>query len=370
MVIYELPTKDVVHRYKKSIVIPFEGKRRVLSTSPLNGGYQENLTAVFNQDCNPGAGIACKMKAPTYEEHMAILADEIGLKAEEVAGLSTAASMDNVAIHKASYEEITVTAIVTGGIEVNGGRVGDPATWHELSSKDKQVKEGTINIILVVNTDLSKGALTRALVTCTEAKTAALQELVAPSRYSMGLATGSGTDGMIIVCDATSDICLTNAGKHSKLGELIGKAVIPAVKEALFLQTQLSPKNQHNVIRRLERFHINEDTLWEWYKDSTLNIEKTKDTKNQQLIRAWFEEKLYQFAQKDEQVVYASLYAHIMDQLQWGLLDYKEAIEGGRKILGLMMKKHSKNESIQSLNKDKALFLMIDEIKDTIINCL
>ena len=31
-----------------------------------------------------------------------------------------------------------------------------------------------------------------------EAKKAALQELLAPSRYSRGIATGSGTDGMIV----------------------------------------------------------------------------------------------------------------------------------------------------------------------------
>lgn len=45
MKIYTLPTGDPVHRYSKCIVVPFTGKRRVLSTCPLNGGYQEDLTA-------------------------------------------------------------------------------------------------------------------------------------------------------------------------------------------------------------------------------------------------------------------------------------------------------------------------------------
>ena len=58
MKIYTLPTGDPVHRYSKCIVVPFTGKRRVLSTCPLNGGYQEDLTAVFNNDGNPGAGMA------------------------------------------------------------------------------------------------------------------------------------------------------------------------------------------------------------------------------------------------------------------------------------------------------------------------
>ena len=211
MLLYKLPSGDPVHRYEKCIVVLFGGKRRVLSTCPLNGGYRENLTAVFNNDGNPGAGMACKLRAPTYEEHMALVAAEIGLEPETAAGMSTAASMENVSIQSECYRDVTVTAIVTGGIEVNGGRVGDPASWHEENGKSVPVTLGTINVILDISTDLTPGALTRAAVTCTEAKTAALQELLAPSRYSMGIATGSGTDDTIIVCNAESDVRLSRA---------------------------------------------------------------------------------------------------------------------------------------------------------------
>jgi adenosylcobinamide hydrolase len=95
LMIYRLSTGDGVHRYNKSIVIPFEGKRRALSTSPLNGGYREDLNAVFNNDGNPGAGMAYKLRAPTYKEHMRIIASELGLNPDKAAGISTAASMDN-----------------------------------------------------------------------------------------------------------------------------------------------------------------------------------------------------------------------------------------------------------------------------------
>ena len=44
---------------------PFSGKRRTLGTCPLNGGCRENLTAVFNNDMNPGPGMACRMLADT-----------------------------------------------------------------------------------------------------------------------------------------------------------------------------------------------------------------------------------------------------------------------------------------------------------------
>ena len=85
---------------------------------------------------------------------------------------------------------------------------------------------GTINIILYIDGDLAEPLLARALVTCTEAKTAALQELQAGSHYSMGIATGSGTDQTIVVANSESPYYYDSAGKHSQIGvKLIGKAV-------------------------------------------------------------------------------------------------------------------------------------------------
>jgi len=65
------------------------------------------------------------LRAPTYEEHMRLNAQDLGFDADTVTGMGTAAQMENVAINISKYENLTVTAIVTGGIEVNGGRVGD-----------------------------------------------------------------------------------------------------------------------------------------------------------------------------------------------------------------------------------------------------
>lgn len=329
MLLAELRTGDEVHRYKKAIVIGFTGRRRVLSTAPHNGGYRENLTAVFNQDGTVGAGIACTLRAPSYAEHMALVAKEIGLDPETSCGISTAAQMENVSVKSETYREVTVTAIVTGGIETNGGRVGDPAEWHEIGgSSVHTMKLGTINIMLHFNVDLTEGAIARALVTCTEAKTAAIQELIAPSRYSTGLATGSGTDGTILIANRDSEICLTNAGKHAKLGELIGKAVIPAVKEALFLQSGLCPKLQHHIIRRMDRFGITEDLLWEGCQP---------DSHSQgPFDRARFSEKLDQLATQGKMVTITSLYAHLLDQMNWKMITAGEAYESGVELLHLM----------------------------------
>ena len=329
LIIYKLSSGDCVHRYNKSIVIPFKGIRKVLSTSPSNGGYKENLTAVFNNDGNPGAGMACKLLAPTYEEHMRLIAAGLGLDPDKTAGISTAASMDNVSIKSESFEDLTVTAIVTGGVEVNGGRAGDPASYHERAGKAEMLKPGTINIILVIEANLPEGTMARALVTCTEAKTAALQELMAGSNYSTGLATGSGTDGTIIVCNPLSELSLTNAGKHSKLGELIGCSVKAAVKEALFLQTGLCPGYQHSILKRMKRYGVTEEKLWQYFCG--------KEAGNS-IMKADFTHRLHMLEKEEGLVTLTSLLVHILDQLQYELLEPVEAVRAGEMLLELLEK--------------------------------
>ena len=327
MLLRVLCTDEEVHFYKQSIVLFFNGNRKVISTGPNNGGYRENLTAVFNNDGTVGAGMATTLLAPTYKEHMVILSGQLGLDPATTTGISTAAQMENVSIKSETYKDITVTAIVTGGVETNGGRVGDPASYDELDGKSfDKPNHGTINIMLHINVDLTEGALARALVTCTEAKTAALQELMAPSRYSIGLATGSGTDSTIVIANSDSAIQLANAGKHCKLGELIGVSVKAAVKEALFLQTGLSPEAQHDVIKRVSRFGLTEDLLFDRYqaKDGT------------GLNRAQFAERAGQLLKDDLLVTATSLYAHLIDQLMWELLSIEEVQTVAAGLLAMM----------------------------------
>lgn len=296
---------DVLHRYQKALVLVLGGARRTVSTSPLHGGVREDMRYVFNYDANPGAGMAAKLEAPTYEEHLMLLATRLGLDPAVTTGLSTAANMQNVALATESYEALHVTAIITGGIEVNGGRVGDPATWHVPREKPLQ---GTINTLVHIDADLPAGVLTRALVTATEAKTAALQELMANSNYSYGIATGSGTDGTVIISDMTAPYRLTDAGKHSKLGELIGRAVMRATKAALAKQSGLTPERMHALGERLRRYRITADTLWEEYRTAGGTAEKYD------FIAAW------ERAEHGEAFVPTVLWIHTLDEWQWGLL--------------------------------------------------
>ncbi|WP_373898662.1 adenosylcobinamide amidohydrolase [Haloimpatiens sp. FM7315] len=371
MRIYKLTTGDEVHRYNRNVVVEFKGKRAVLSTSPFNGGYMENLQCVFNHDGNVRAGVPCKMKAPTYEEHMKIIAREIGLDPENCAGLSTAANMENVSIKTDSFDDFSVTAIVTGGIEVNGGRVGDIASFHEKQGKALCLKEGTINIILVVNANLPAPTMVRALVTCTEAKTAAIEELMLPSKYSRGIATGSGTDGTIIVCNKESKVKLTNAGKHSKLGEYIGKTVKKAVKEALYLQTGVCPEVQYSMLRRMGRFGINSELLWEKYN----SLYETHLKGKNKLTVLEFMHNLDTFDKNSKFVLASSIYAHLIDEFDWDILKSEDIVYECSKLLKNLREDFIEEKSSEKaheiinysdLNKEEVIETLIDSFQGTI----
>lgn len=320
MELARLTTGDIAYRYDKSIVLVFSGRRKVLSTSLYNGGYHEDFEAVFNRDMTQGSGMPCESFAPTYVESMKIVAERLGLAPELTSGMGTAAHMENASIVSRSYKELTVTAIVTGGVETNGGRVGDPASYYKTAEK----KCGTINIMLVIDADLPPGILARALVTCTEAKTAALQELMAPSRYSTGLATGSGTDQTIVVANSESPLFFEGAGKHSKLGELIGLAVMAAVKEALKKQSGLTPAQQHDLLRRLRRFGVTEEALWQRYKEVA---------GDDALIKAQFIAALEKMIAVPALFPLGVLFIHLYDEHLWGLLEKGETWEAAEKLL-------------------------------------
>ncbi len=313
MNLHRFSNDDTLDRTDQALILSFAGRRRVLSTSALSGGIHTDLTHIFNHDCKENGRKNTPLKADTYEEHLRVVARELGLEPSMSSGLTTAASMENAALVTESYQDLTVTAVVTGGIDVNGGRAGDLAQWHEADGQSVSTG-GTINVLLHIGAKLTDGALTRALVTCTEAKAAALQELLAPSVYSSGIATGSGTDGVIIITDETSPLLLTYAGKHAKLGELIGRTVLSAVKQALQLETGLDAARQSDIFARIGRYGVTRAQI--------LGAVPQRDSLQ-----------LDALATDPRLVVPTSLYVHLLDQLSWRLVDAPDALCAAASLL-------------------------------------
>src|SRR4030095_10749653 len=96
---------------------------------------------------------------------------------------------------------------------------GDVAAWREGEAGMEKVPiyAGTINTMLLVNVPLTLSTPARAVMTMTEGKSAALQRLAVPSRQSVDLATGTGTDQYCVAAPLDGATGLTAASSHVKL---------------------------------------------------------------------------------------------------------------------------------------------------------
>ena len=159
---------------------------------------------------------------------------EIELPPESVASMGTAANMNYATVERRGDDDISVTAVVTAGVQGNASCAGEAATWREVpeGQSEPALHAGTINIEVLLSCPVTEGALARAAVTMTEAKTAALQQLAVRSRYSADLATGTTTDQYCIAAPSSgARRRYTSTG--TKLGEYIATSVRDATLEAL-----------------------------------------------------------------------------------------------------------------------------------------
>ena len=177
--------------------------------------------------------------------------------------MGTAANMNYAAVVTAEDEGVTVTAVVTAGVQGNACCAGDPAAWRE-GEKGWQKVGGTINTMLLINRSLTAGAMARAAVTMTEAKSAALQRLAVRSRYSKDAATGTGTDQYAMAAPSVTEglAALTSTSPHVKLGELIGTSVRDATLEALRWQNGLEPSYTRGIFSALGVYGLKEETFF------------------------------------------------------------------------------------------------------------
>lgn len=260
-----------VHRRGKVIAVRFSAPHRLISTSRVNGGLRDDLECVFNhQSCEPAGHVRKELKTiiADPERYQTELCKEYELP-ELTASLGTAANMQYAAIESCSFRDLSVTAICTGGVEGNAGRAGDPASvWEgdegfEALAAPGTEPPGTINIMLLVNRELTPGAMVRTIMMATEAKSAVLQELAVSSRYSAGLATGTGTDQIAVASRLGASRPLTSAGKHSKLGELVARAVMAALRRTLALQNGLTPESRRSVCEHIRRFGAGREAVME-----------------------------------------------------------------------------------------------------------
>lgn len=225
----------------KTLALDLKIPMTVLSTLE---GRRDNITTVGNHYTPPPTWMPGHL-AGINAVRTRIL-DALGKKCDTTALLMTGADMDNLSIRAEKFKEINVAALVTAGVMSNAVRMGtDEGMFYE---------PGTINILILTNMHLTPRAMSRAIISATEAKTALLEDLDIRSSTSGAThpATGTGTDNILLVPGQGSPI--DNAGGHSKMGELIAKAVYEGVKDAVEKQNGIL--TGRHVTQRLKERNI------------------------------------------------------------------------------------------------------------------
>ncbi|WP_458454670.1 adenosylcobinamide amidohydrolase [Methanobrevibacter sp.] len=309
--IFKTSLNDEIYYLNDTILINFGVSRNGLSTSSLNSGTNDNYKSVFNQHLSQE-----KIDYLVDHDICEYLINEcqnLKIDSDSSTGLITLADMKNVSIVTKKFKSLEVTAIATAGVRTNASRAGDPASYWEDHG---EFHFGTINIILLVNVHLDKSTLMEAFITLTEAKTVALNNLRIQSQYSSGFATGTGTDGVCIFSNADSDNTLTNAGKHSKLGELIAQSVIESVIKSIGKQVWITKKSQSNSLVRLNRYKLD---INEFYNN--LDDDKFEFIKQLKID-----------AKKQDNVAITTSILNLIDEVDGNLINRKEAYDLALKI--------------------------------------
>lgn len=307
-----------LYRKEKIVYAHFIKPHRVLSTCRVNGGTQESLEYLINhQCCEPRRHSDTDLFEVAVQDparYLKRITSKAGIAGERAAIMNTAANMNNAAIEQISFNGLEVVAICTAGVGTNAGRAGDPASYQQTSQGVESFgqpapKAGTIITMVLINQELTPGALVIAATVATEAKSALLAELTTPSRYSQGIATGTGTDQIGIAAQLGSEVCHHDANKHSKLGELIGLAVRGALQQALNLQCGMTPDSRRSSIVHLER-----------YGETQANFIQAVSAELPENLQPLFRENFLAINHDPVTVGTVQACLHLKDQINWGVL--------------------------------------------------
>jgi adenosylcobinamide amidohydrolase len=191
----------------------------VLSWAPFNGGAHR-AGAIVNHQIAPGDRAASERPHP----YLDALMRRLRLAPRTAVAMMTGADIRNACHATARRGDLMVGAWCTAGCS-NALRIGDPATARAPAP-------GTINLAVVINQPLSRCAMAEALAMATEARVAAMHEAGIASTRTRLPATGTGTDCVVIAAPINRR-SHAYCGKHTVIGELIGKAAMRSCTRAL-----------------------------------------------------------------------------------------------------------------------------------------
>lgn len=200
-----------LQRRQKMVVAALDGPHRVLSWAVCGGGMTIASAVVWtyfrNTDLPIGADPVALLRARLVQA---------GLPG--AVGMMTSRNLDHVHTASVEVDGVQAEAVATVGLS-NALRVGDPPGRGVV---------GTINLLVRLSTPLSPAAMVEAISIATEARTAAVTAAGWPSRRTGHIATGTGTD-CIVIAAPLGEPAQAWCGKHTAEGSAIGQSTLTVI---------------------------------------------------------------------------------------------------------------------------------------------
>lgn len=249
-----LKTGGLFIETKHSLICQFPEPRLVLSTSSYNGGFLM-ADAVFNH-CIHSVQSDSSFTRSFEEASNDLLNFAImnGFNCERITGLLSNTKVDRHGYSAFYFQDTLIEVIATAVIGTNAMRAGEHG---EESNRDCAFNDA-INLLVLTNSQIEDGNMVKALLTITEAKSAALQELAVINPCTLSPATGTGADGIIFATNPMAKVFCNNVGTPSLFGEALACAVKTALKESLAMESKIIPWRQSRAEERLWRLGMDE----------------------------------------------------------------------------------------------------------------
>jgi len=210
------------------IAISGFGNAQCASSAFYNGGLREASTILnrkvpLNYVCDdPVTEMRGYLEMQRYD-------------ADRTIGLLTAAKLTHASVREEAGDWFRLVVCATAGTR-NSAKAGVRRAAFPA------YRPGTINTVLLIDGRMTEAAMLNALMTATEAKSAALWDANIRDEYDAALrATGTTTDAVVAAVTQRADHPVEHAyaGCASEIGNAIGRLVYEAVAEAV--RTQHEP---------------------------------------------------------------------------------------------------------------------------------
>lgn len=226
-------------------IVRFPQKMRVLASTMRNGGYWETDTILMMQ-------VEEGYDNRDPENDMAEKLERLGLEGHTVGFMTAAHIRKALTTAEVEYHGVKAVAVVTAGVvnTVMAGELLPDSIIRKLN------KPGTINIVAAVDVSLEDAGFANAIITATEAKSAAM--------FDRGI-RGTGTTSDAVAIASPIGKGTKYAGTATDVGIAIARAVRQATSESI--GKWYKANTPMDLLSILERKGVGMDELWSAAKE-------------------------------------------------------------------------------------------------------